>query len=112
VGGTELTSGRLTGLISTQTQGTTHAMPSIKDKLERPADGTRVILETLFAPWGGSRICTDAYETSIEVAADLQLALAKAVSLEPFHSPAAPWAGMTRDVGATQLSAAHWYLDA
>jgi hypothetical protein len=87
-------------------------MPSIKDKLERPADVTRVVLDGLFVPWGGSRICTDAYEASIEVAADLQLAVAKAVSLEPLHSLAATWAGMTRDVGATQLSAARWYLDA
>jgi len=87
-------------------------MPLIKDKLERPADVTRVVLEGLCAPWGGSRICTDAYERSIEVAADLQLAVAKAVSLEPFHSLTATWAGMTRDVGATQLSAARWYLDA
>ena len=87
-------------------------MPFIKDKLERPADVTRAVLEGLCAPWGGSRTCTDAYETSIEVAADLQLAVAKAVSVEPFHSLAATWAGMTRDVGATQLSAARWYLDA
>ena len=85
-------------------------MSSIKDKLERPADVTCVVLEAMFAPWGGSRICTDAYETSIQVAADLQLIVAKAVRLEPLPSWAATWAGMTRDVGAAQLSAARWYL--
>ena len=87
-------------------------MPFIKDKLERPADMTRAVLEGLCAPWGGSRTCTDAYETSVEVAAELQLAVAKAVSVEPFHSLATTWAGMTRDVGAAQLSAARWFLDA
>jgi hypothetical protein len=87
-------------------------MSFIKHKLERPNDVTRVVLEGLCAPWGGSRTCTDAYERSVEVAADLQLAVAEAVSVEPFHSLAATWAGMTRDVGATQLSAARWYLDA
>jgi hypothetical protein len=87
-------------------------MPFINNKLEREADVTRAVLEGLWAPWGGSRTCTDAYETSIDVAADLQLAAAKAVRFEPFHSLAATWAGMTRDVGAAQLSAARWYLDA
>lgn len=87
-------------------------MPSIKDKFERPADVTRVVLESMFAPWGGSRICTDAYETSIRVVSDLQLSVARAVRLEPLHSLAAAWAGITRDVGATHLSAARWFLDA
>ena len=86
-------------------------MPSIKDKLERPADVTRVVLEASFAPWGGSRICIDAYEASIQVAADLQLTVAKAVRLEPVRSFAATCADVTRDIGATQLSAARWFLD-
>ena len=43
-----------------------------QDKRELPAM-TGVVLEASLAPWGGRRICTDAYETSIRVTADLQL---------------------------------------
>ena len=54
-------------------------MPSIKDELERTADVTRVVLEAACAPWGGSRVCIDAYETRIRIATDLQLTVANAV---------------------------------
>ena len=70
-----------------------------------------MVLEASLAPWGGSRICTDAYETSIQVTADLQLTVANAVRLEPIRSFAATCANATRDVGATQLSTARWFLD-
>jgi hypothetical protein len=37
--------------------------------------------------------------------------VAAAVGLEPLRSLAAACADLTRDVGATQLSAARWFLD-
>ena len=86
-------------------------MPSVTDKFERTVDMTRAALEASFAPWGGSRICTDAYESGIQVAADLQLTVAKAVRLEPVRSLATACASVTRDIGATQLSTARWFLD-
>jgi hypothetical protein len=55
--------------------------------------------------------CIDAYEAGIRAATDVQLTLAKVVSLEPLRSFAATWADMTRDVGATQVSSARWILD-
>ena len=86
-------------------------MPSNQDKREFPAAMIGVVLEAALAPWGGRRICTDAYETSIRAAADLQLTVANAVRLEPIRSFAAACANATRDVGATQLSTARWILD-
>ena len=86
-------------------------MPSIKNPFERPPDVTRTVFEASFAPWGGSRICTDAYETGIQVMADLQLTVAKAVRLEPVRSFATTCANVTRDIGAAQLSTARWFLD-
>ena len=86
-------------------------MPFHQDKRELRAAMTGVVLEASLAPWGGRRICTDAYETSIQVAADLQLTVANAVRLEPIRSFVATCASVTRDVGATQLSTARWFLD-
>ena len=54
---------------------------------------------------GRSPVCIDAYETSIQVTADIQLTVASAVGLEPVRSFAAACANVTRDIGATQLSA-------
>ena len=42
---------------------------------------------------------------------DLQLTVANAVRLEPIRSFVAACANATRDVGATQLSTARWFLD-
>ena len=86
-------------------------MPSTQDKRALSAAMTTAILEAAFAPWGGRRICTDAYETTIQATADLQLTVAKAVRLEPIRSFVAACADATRDVGATQLSTARWFLD-
>jgi hypothetical protein len=83
-------------------------MPFIQDNLQRTRDATRRVA---WAPWAGFRLCTDAYETGIELAADLQLSVAKAVRVEPIRSFAASWAGATRDIGAAQLSTARWFLD-
>jgi len=87
-------------------------MLSFTNTCDRPAKMTRTVLEASFAPWGGSRICTDAYESSIQAMADLHLTVAKTVRLEPVSSFATTWADATRDIGAAQLSAARWYLDA
>ena len=87
-------------------------MPSNQDKRELPAAMTEVVLGASLAPWGGSRIYTDAYETTIQVTADLQLTVANAFRLEPIRSFVAACANATRDVGATQLSTARWFLDA
>jgi hypothetical protein len=87
-------------------------MPSIKDEFERTADVTRVVLE------GGVRalgripgVHRRIYETRIRMATDLQLTVANAVRLEPIRSVAATCASMTRDIAATQLSTARWFLD-
>ena len=82
-----------------------------QDRRELQAAMTGAVLEASLAPWGGRRICTDAYETSIQVTADLQLTVANAVSHEPIRSFVAACANATRDVGATQLSTARWFLD-
>ena len=63
-------------------------------------------------PWSAARACIDAYETGIRIATDVQLTAARTVRLEPIRSVAATCANMTRDIGATQLSAARWFLDA
>jgi hypothetical protein len=81
-----------------------------QDKRELPAM-TGAVLDASLSPWGGRRICTDAYETTIEVTADLQLTVANAVHLEPMRSFVAACANATRDVGAAQLSTARWLLD-
>jgi hypothetical protein len=86
-------------------------MPSVRDELERCGDVVRVILDTAFGPWGGSRACVDAYEASVRAATDIHLTVAAAVDLEPLRSLATTCADLTRDIGATQLSAARWFLD-
>jgi hypothetical protein len=86
-------------------------MPSNQEKRELPAAVTGVVLEASLAPWGGRRICTDAYEAAVRATADVQLLVANAVRLEPIRSFVAACANATRDVGATQLSAARWFLD-
>ena len=86
-------------------------MSPSQDKRELPAAMTGVVLEASLAPWGARRICTDAYETTIQATADIQLTVASAVRLEPIRSFVAACANATRDVGATQLSTARWFLD-
>ena len=86
-------------------------MSPSQDKRELPAAMTGVVLEASLAPWGARRICTDAYETTIQVTADLQLTVAHAFRLDPIRSFVAACANVTRDVGATQLSTARWFLD-
>lgn len=84
-------------------------MPSIRNELERGADLSRMVLE---GPLAAARICVDFYDTGIRLATDVQLAVAQTVRLEPIRSLAANGANLTRDIGATQLSAARWFLDA
>ena len=72
-------------------------------------DVTRLLLE---APLNALRACVDAYETGIRIATDVQLTVARTVRVEPLRSVAATSANLTRDIGATQLSAARWFLDA
>jgi hypothetical protein len=85
------------------------AMTSISDEFER---GARVIVNTVLAPWGGTQLCIDAYEASVRTASDLHMNVARTVSLEPVRSVAATFAGVTRDIGAAQVSLARWFLDA
>jgi hypothetical protein len=87
-------------------------MSSLTDELARHGDMTRMILDTALAPWGGSQACIDAYELGIRTATDIQLTVAGTVSVEPVRSLAAACADVTRDVGATLLSTARWFLDA
>jgi hypothetical protein len=69
--------------------------------------GTRAAL----APWGGTETVLNRYEAGVRMASNLQLSFAKAVRVEPLRSIASTLAGVTRDVGAAQLSAARWFLD-
>jgi hypothetical protein len=80
-------------------------MPSLNTDI----DVTRLVLD---APWSAARACVDAYETGIRIATDVQLTVARTVRLEPIRSVAATCANLTRDIGATQLSTARWFLDA
>ena len=54
----------------------------------------------------------DAYESGVRTVSDLLLKLAGVAPLEPLRSLVATAAGVTRDVGAAQVSAARWLLDA
>ena len=45
------------------------------------------------------------------MATNLQLNFAKTVRVEPIRTLASTLAGVTRDVGAAQLSVARWFLD-
>ena len=76
------------------------------------ADGLiRVVAKTALAPWGGSLAVLDRYEAGIRMATNVQLSFAKTVRVEPIRTLASTLAGVTRDVGAAQLSVARWFLD-
>ena len=66
---------------------------------------------TALAPWGGSEAVLDRCEAAVRLATNLQLTFAKTVSVEPIRTLASTLAGVTRDVGAAQLSVARWFLD-
>ena len=87
-------------------------MTSITDDLERRAETTRRELDTVLAPWGGSEVCIDGYETTVRIASDMHLMVARTFHVGPVPSIAAAFANLTRDIGATQVSAARWYFDA
>ena len=72
-------------------------MLSVREELDRGADLVRFFV--------------DAYETGVRITADAQLTVARVVRLEPVRSLALTSAGLTRDIGAAQLSAARWFLD-
>lgn len=71
----------------------------------------RAAAKAALAPWGGSEAVLDRYEAGVRMATNLQLTFAKAVRVEPLRTFASTLAGVTRDVGAAQLSAARWFLD-
>jgi hypothetical protein len=71
----------------------------------------RVVAKTALAPWGGSLAVLDRYEAGIRTATNLQLQFARTVRVEPVRTLASTLAGVTRDVGAAQLSVARWFLD-
>ena len=79
--------------------------------MDRGAELTRVVVNAALAPWGGSQAWLDRYETGIRLATNLQLSVAKGVRVEPVRTVASGCAGVTRDVGAAQLSLARWFLD-
>jgi hypothetical protein len=71
----------------------------------------RVVAKTALVPWGGSLAVLDRYEAGIRMATNLQLNVARTVRVEPIRTLASTLAGVTRDVGAAQLSVARWFLD-
>jgi hypothetical protein len=87
-------------------------MVTITGEIERGADVARMVVNAVLAPWGGTERCIDAYETSVRLASDLHLTAALTLHLEPARSLAATLANLTRDIGATQVSTARWFLDA
>jgi hypothetical protein len=89
----------------------TGGMHLISDELDRGGDAIRFMINTALAPWGGSQVCIDAYETAVRAASDVHLNVARVVQVEPVRSFAASCANLTRDIGATQVSAARWFLD-
>jgi hypothetical protein len=82
---------------------------SAPDELERRA---LAAVDTVLAPWGGTQLCIDAYEASVRAASELHLNVARTAGLEPVRTLAAMLAGVTRDIGAAQVSIARWFLDA
>ena len=86
-------------------------MPRSRIELERHADVTRRSGGVVRA-LGRIRACIDAYETGIRHG-DGPAAHRGAgrFDLEPVRSFAATCADLTRDIGATQLSSARWFLD-
>ena len=71
----------------------------------------RVVARTALTPWGGSEAVLDRCEAGVRLATNLQLTFARTVSVEPIRTLASTLAGVTRDVGAAQLSVARWLLD-
>jgi hypothetical protein len=71
----------------------------------------RVVGRAALSPWGGTEKVLDRYEAGVRMATNLQLSFANAVSVEPIRTLASALAGVTRDVGAAQLSVARWFLD-
>jgi hypothetical protein len=63
------------------------------------------------APWGGSEVVLDRCEAAVRLVTNLQLTVARTVTVEPVRTVASTLAGVTRDVGAAQLSLARWFLD-
>jgi hypothetical protein len=79
--------------------------------VDRGADVARALVKATLAPWGGAETLLDRYEAGVRMATNLQLTFAKSVRVEPVRTFATTLAGVTRDVGAAQLSAARWFLD-
>jgi hypothetical protein len=77
----------------------------------RLPDGLRELVDSVLRSWGGPAAAIDAYETATRAAADAQLALARALELQPARAVVVLWADLTRDVGAVQVSTARWMLD-
>jgi hypothetical protein len=71
----------------------------------------RVAANAALVPWGGSLAVLDRYEAGIRMATNLQLSFAKTVRVAPLRTIASTSAGVTRDLGAAQLSVARWFLD-
>ena len=90
---------------------TTQVMRCREAELERGADTARAVIGAALIPWGGSAACIDSYEAGVRVATDFHLQLARTLSVEPARSFAAGCADLTRDLGATQVSSARWFLD-
>ena len=87
-------------------------MTPITDEIERRAEAARKVVDSALAPWGGSEVCIDGYEATVRIASDMHMIIARTFHVEPLPSIAAAYANFTRDLGATQISAARWFLDA
>jgi hypothetical protein len=81
------------------------------DVLDRVLDAAGRIGRTALVPWGGAESCLDACETAVRAVTDAQLNAARVIDVEPVRSVLAACAHLTRDIGASHLSAVRWILD-
>jgi hypothetical protein len=61
-------------------------------------------------PW--SAACINIFESSVRLATDTQLKLARSVAYAPAQAAMSATADLTRDVGAAYASCARWLLKA
>jgi hypothetical protein len=66
----------------------------------------------VLTPYNGAARWIDAYESGLRTVSDVLRTIARASGVEPVRLVAAAAADLTRDIGAAQISAARWLLNA
>jgi hypothetical protein len=86
--------------------GNVPVVPSLDDLWLLGGAAERRVVELAVAP------CIDAYESGVGTVAGSLRAVARIAGVEPVRTVAAAAAEVIRDVGAAQVSALRWLLDA